>query len=110
MTRTSIVGSARMLLSSLTTSRKMLPRWSRNVSGRDFADCGTGSGRGAVMSRLLLSQQQKGKNKVRHRDDGDRGDVLPEFRHAERLREHADADRLVPGGRKCQPENPGPAR
>ena len=56
------------------------------------------------MSRLLLSQQQKGEGEEYQGDDRDRDDVSPEIGHAECLREHADSDRLIPGGRECQAE------
>src|SRR6478752_1556799 len=56
-TRISIVGSARMLLSSLMTRWKMLTTWSTKVSGFASARREAGGVEDAVISALLLAKQ-----------------------------------------------------
>src|SRR5208282_3575192 len=109
MTRSSITGSARMLLSSLTTRWKMLTTWSTKVRGFASARWGALGAGASDISGLLLAKQGQRQGQKDERDERDRGDVLPEVYDAERLGEHADRYLLVPGRRERQADDPRPA-
>src|SRR6516165_1467478 len=105
MTRISIVGSERMLLSSLITRRKVLRMWSRSVILRASASFGARCALTADMSRLLLAKEHEGQDKVRRSNSHDRNYASPKLRHSQRLGEYPNGDGLIPGRRECQADN-----
>src|SRR6202044_800803 len=97
-----------MLRNSLITSLKMFVTWSAKVIGLTSARRGTG-GAACDMSRLLLAEEEERQSQVHEPDRQNRDGVRPEGGDAERLGEHPDRDRLIPGGRERQSDDFRPA-